>query len=152
MIKNRDDRIIIEKQSNILDIYDSLVEVSSLYDPPLIEVVGDLNAHAIKLAKTAEVYIAKDNSPIGFIAFYCNNEANKVGYITQIGVKKETQSSGIGKRLMNVAYSTCKEKGMKIIRLEVSKLNNKAIRFYEKEGFKYYEDASKSSIYMEKTI
>ena len=78
--------------------------------------------------------------------------SNKTGYITQVSVKSIAQSTGIGKRLMNEAYSICKEKGMQKIKLEVRKSNIKAIKFYQKEGFKDCGDATEHSTYMEKTL
>lgn len=53
---------------------------------------------------------------------------------------------------MNEAYSICKEKGMQKIKLEVRKSNIKAIKFYQKEGFKDCGDATEHSTYMEKTL
>lgn len=147
-----DDEIRIKKIYDYSQIYKVLVEISSAYDPPLITSIKNLPEYALKLSNNAEVLVAGRESILGLIAFYCNDAVNKTGYITQIAVKSTNQSRGIGKRLMNASYSICKENGMRKIKLEVRKSNIKAIKFYEKEGFKGCEDASDFSIYMEKSL
>jgi len=144
--------IIIQKTCDYDEIYRALLDISSAYTPPLITSIKNLSEYALKLVDNAEVFIAKDESILGFIAVYSNDLSNKTGYITQVGVKSIAQSTGIGKRLMNEAYSICKEKGMQKIKLEVRKSNIKAIKFYQKEGFKDCGDATEHSIYMEKTL
>ena len=134
------------------DIYRVLTEISSAYNPPLITSIDNLFEYAVKLANNAEIYIAKDELLLGFIAFYSNDVINKIGYITQLGVMPKAQSIGIGSKLMNISYTICKEKGMKKIKLEVRKMNTRAIRFYQKEGFRFCGEASDRSIYMEKSI
>ncbi|WP_313449061.1 GNAT family N-acetyltransferase [Streptococcus parasuis] len=144
--------IIIQKTCDYDEIYRALLDISSAYTPPLITSINNLSEYALKLVDNAEVFIAKDESILGFIAVYSNDMSNKTGYITQVGVKSIAQSTGIGKRLMNEAYSICKEKGMQKIKLEVRKSNIKAIKFYQKEGFKDCGDATEHSTYMEKTL
>ena len=144
--------IKIEKTCDYDEIYRALLEISNAYSPPLINSIKNLSEYTQKLADNAEVFVAKDNLFIGFIAFYCNDVISKTGYITQIGVKSLAQSTGIGKRLMNKSYYICKEKGMQKMKLEVRKNNTKAIKFYKKEGFKDCGDATEYSIYMEKFL
>ena len=152
MIKSQYNGIIIIKSTNLLEIYNTLVEVSSAYNPPLTESIEDLYKYAIKLSESAEFYIAKGKIILGCIAFYCNDTTEKVGYITQIGIKTEAQSLGIGKKLINIAYSICKEKEMKTIMLEVRKSNDKAIEFYRKQGFETSSEISMETIYMVKKL
>ena len=46
---------------------------------------------------------------------------------------------GIGKKLIDFAYSFAKEKNMKSIRLDVYEKNEPAIRLYEKCGYEYID-------------
>ncbi|WP_034301281.1 GNAT family N-acetyltransferase [Alkalibacterium sp. AK22] len=142
----------IKKISSPKEIHNALFEISSAYNPPLTTSIKDLYEFAAKLAMNAEVFVAIDQSVLGLIAFYCNNVVDKIGYITQVGVKTSAQSSGLGKQLMDKAYSVCKTKGMQKIKLEVKKNNSKAIIFYKKQGFKECGDASEYSIYMERSL
>jgi ribosomal protein S18 acetylase RimI-like enzyme len=144
--------ISIYKITDYNEIYEALVEISDAYNPPLINSIKDLSKYAKKLTENADVYVAKDMSLLGFIAYYSNDMISKIAYITQLGVLPSAQRRGIGSRLINKSYSVCKEKGMKKIKLEVRMTNDKAIEFYRKEGFVYCGKASDKSIYLEKYI
>lgn len=52
------------------------------------------------------------------------------GYVEGIFVKKENQSQGIGKRLLD----ECKKKYSEL-ELSVYEKNNRAFKFYQREGF-----------------
>ena len=78
-----------------------------------------------ELLLQAEVYIYEDNQQIqGFIGL--NDE-----YIEGIFVSGEMQSRGIGKRLLDFVKTKKTE-----LRLNVYQKNMRAIRFYQREGFK----------------
>ena len=73
----------------------------------------------------AEVYVYEDDREIwGFIGL--NGE-----YIEGIFVSGEMQSRGIGKRLLDFVKTKKTE-----LRLNVYQKNTRAIRFYQREGFK----------------
>lgn len=73
----------------------------------------------------AEVYVYKEKEDIyGFIGLSST-------YIAGIFVKKEKQSMGIGKKLIQY----CKSKYPELM-LSVYAKNERAIAFYEREGFK----------------
>lgn len=79
--------IIIQKTCDYDEIYRALLDISSAYTPPLITSINNLSEYALKLVDNAEVFIAKDELILGFIAVYSNDMSNKTGYITQVGVK-----------------------------------------------------------------
>lgn len=55
-----------------------------------------------KFSKYAEFYCLKqENEPIGFIAFYDNNQETKTAFLSMIIVSKEYQGKGVGKYLLN---------------------------------------------------
>ena len=56
--------------------------------------------------------------------------------ILRIGIKKEYQGRGFGKKLLKELLEILKEKGIKAVFLEVRENNAPAIRLYEKNGFR----------------
>ena len=82
-------------------------------------------APVIEMLPRAEVYVYEDDREIqGFIGL--NGE-----YIEGIFVSGEMQSRGIGKRLLDYVKTKKAE-----LRLNVYRKNMRAIRFYQREGFK----------------
>lgn len=108
----------------------------------------------LKICKYAIVFAAFcGRECCGYIAIYANDNINKEGFITRIGVLPKYQEYGIGKRLLEKGINEAKKRGMKKIALEVLKSNKAAIKFYEKNKFEvvdFYE--SRNSQYMIKNI
>ena len=77
------------------------------------------------------------------------------GDITNVSVKKELQSQGIGTMLIQELASRTKEMGVEKIFLEVRESNAVALALYEKQGFErmgvrknYYADPVEDAITM----
>ena len=77
------------------------------------------------------------------------------GDITNVSVKKELQSQGIGTMLIQELASRTKEMGVEKIFLEVRESNAVALALYEKQGFErmgvrknYYKDPVEDAITM----
>lgn len=77
------------------------------------------------------------------------------GDITNVSVKKELQSQGIGTMLIQELASRTKEMGVEKIFLEVRESNAVALALYEKQGFErmgvrknYYTDPVEDAITM----
>ncbi|MFW6025011.1 MAG: GNAT family N-acetyltransferase [Candidatus Woesearchaeota archaeon] len=78
-----------------------------------------------------------DNKLKGYIiGSYIENSYEKITYIDDIYVDKNSRSKGIGKDLIKKFEKWSKSKDANIIRLAVSKNNKKAIRFYKELKFK----------------
>ena len=80
-----------------------------------------------KMLSQAEIYIYEDenkNKIQGFVGL--NND-----YIAGIFVRKEKQSNGIGKQLLDFIKNLHTQ-----LTLNVYKKNTQAIKFYHREGFK----------------
>jgi len=80
-----------------------------------------------------------DGNAIGFVACDSNwhnlfNE--KMGEIHELAIKQEYKGKGIGKKLMETAEEYLKSKGHEKFGLWVGENNKKAIKFYEKLGYK----------------
>lgn len=102
-----------------------------------------------KIDKNAEFIAYFENDEIiGYAAMYNNDFESGVAYITMIGVCQEYQRRHIGRSLMDQCKKNAKKNGMKTIRLEVLDANEKAIRFYENEGFMFEKRCSINSRYM----
>ncbi len=90
---------------------------------------------------------------IGYVAFYANNKNEKIAFITQIAVKKEQQSMGLGRKLITIAEKKSLEIGMESIELEVFLDNPRALEFYKRSGYEYLKsEKENSSIIMSKKL
>lgn len=74
---------------------------------------------------------------LGFIALSLSLDEAEIDYIA---INKEEEGKGFATILLEDVFSKLKEKGIKSIFLEVRKSNVRAIRFYEKNGFKLYRE------------
>jgi len=64
--------------------------------------------------------------------------SSTIATIHEMYVKPRHRGRGIGTMLLKEGIKRLKEKGIKQIRLSVLSGNEKAVRFYEKHGFKVY--------------
>lgn len=95
----------------------------------------------IKKVKTSETsnyfVVMKNNKMIGCIGFN-GNTARKMKHYGTIGISvlKEYWGRGVATALLEKLISWAKEKGIKKINLDVFENNKRAIKLYEKFGFK----------------
>lgn len=78
---------------------------------------------------------------------YVNDFQNKTAYISLIAVRKDSQKTGIGASLITWCEKIARNRGMKLLRLEVNKTNAVARAFYEKQDF-YYEPEQKKTVFI----
>lgn len=107
-----------------------------------------------KIDSNAEFIVASSNDGIlDYAAMYANNQKTQEAYISLLEVYQEYQGLHIGKRILKKCELIAKEKQMANIRLEVLKENYRAIKFYEKNGFKkIIENNKDTNMYMLKEI
>lgn len=79
-----------------------------------------------------------DNIPSGYLHYTYNKQDNTV-YLSKIYLKSTNQTKGIGQMMMNRVLDFAQKNHAKFIQLTVNKNNQKAIRFYEKNGFRNVE-------------
>ena len=79
------------------------------------------------------------------------------GHISGIAVDEEYRKKGIGGRLLNTVEKEFLAEGFDKVTLEVQKSNTNAIRFYEKQGYKwayivkgYYANGEDAIVYEKK--
>lgn len=89
--------------------------------------------------KIGTVYIAKiDNKIIGMVCVLYSVSTvlgDKVGILEDMIIHPDYQGKGFGKQLINYALKCSKENGLKRITLLTDYNNEKAISFYNKNGF-----------------
>lgn len=105
-----------------------------------------------KIDRNAIFVVAEEEEILGYAAMYCNDMERLEAYITLIAVRPEAQGKQIGTRILSMCENIAIQKGMKTIRLEVSKMNSKAIAFYQKNGFEDIKQQGEESIYMRKIL
>ena len=92
----------------------------------------------VKSSETSNYFVVmKNNKIIGCIGFN-GNTARKMKHYGTIGISvlKEYWGRGIATTLLEKLISWSKEKGIKKINLDVFENNERAIKLYEKFGFK----------------
>ncbi len=103
--------------------------------------------YEIKDNEFATMYkLVLDEKIIGYVGYMRLYERAE---ITSIAVKREYQSKGYGKMLLEFVLDLAKKEGSEVISLEVRVDNKKALRLYEKYGFitmrkrsHYYSDGT----------
>jgi ribosomal-protein-alanine N-acetyltransferase len=112
-----------------------LSELSEEFNPPLSSVV-DISSYTLKIVNNAKIISFHERGElIAFIAFYCNDMNDKIGYMSMLAVAKEMRGKGLAINLITSSIDVLKNEGFKIYRLEVYKSNIKAITLYERFGF-----------------
>jgi ribosomal protein S18 acetylase RimI-like enzyme len=82
-----------------------------------------------------EVYVAESNREVvGFISI--KKDIMFANYIRRIVVRKDMRSSGIGAKLLRFIEDLTLESGLPNVFLITTTSNEKAIKFYEKNGYK----------------
>lgn len=141
-------------QSKLSLLIQYLNQLNSSFEPPLSSYV-DIDSYADKLINNAYISVLEHNDRfVGLYAIYLNNINEKIAYLTSIAVLPEYKGYGFSKILMEDALNQAKEKGMCLFKLEVVANYTRAIRFYEKHGFRKCCDKSNNdqTIYMIKEL
>ncbi len=79
-----------------------------------------------------------DKQAIGFASYSLTEEENKVFKLHKLYVLPAEQGNGTGKNLIEYIARLSKEKGGKILELNVNR-SNPAFGFYKKTGFELYQ-------------
>lgn len=137
----------LDKINNIIKKFDNV------FVPSISSIIGNLDEYAEKLFKNAMVIsLLYDNEIIGFAAFYCNDNINKIAFLSQIGVLNNYKSKGYGTFLIKKAEELSKSNNMEKMRLEVYDNNLNGICFYKKNGYIFEKKCSENSNYMIKEL
>jgi diamine N-acetyltransferase len=80
------------------------------------------------------IMVVEDDTPIGFASF-CAHDDPKVYHLHKIYVLPGEQGKNVGKQVLDYIISAIKTGGATALQLNVNRFN-KALHFYEKQGFK----------------
>jgi len=83
------------------------------------------------------IFAYEDETPLGFAGFEPKDDA--VMKLHKLYMLPAAQGKGIGKLLIQEVAKYAKQQGLKFVHLNVNR-NNKAIGFYEKQGFKIIKE------------
>lgn len=130
------------KKASSDDIIEHLNKCTNDFNPPLNKCVNIIEYGGKIYNKTLTFECWNKNKLIGLIAAYFNDFETNTGFITNVSVIKEYQGYGIASKLLSNTINYAKENKFNKILLEVYKTNNKAIKLYEKYGFKMIKQSN----------
>jgi ribosomal protein S18 acetylase RimI-like enzyme len=111
----------------------------------------DVKLYIEKLLNNSTILAYYSNGIKGFIAFYNNDKANKVAFLSMLLIDESLRGQGIGSQLLEQSIMILKNQGFKNYKLEVLSTNLNAISLYSNYGFKVVESKEEFSI-MKKTL
>lgn len=130
----------------LLNIFKDTLKSLNQGDEKQMEIAEKLSRFACVIALKCE------GDTLAFAAFYANDSATQIAYISFIAVLPECQGKGYGGMVFSEIEKISKQCGMKKLRLEVNKSNVSAQKLYQKRGMSYESKASADNIYMSKEI
>jgi ribosomal protein S18 acetylase RimI-like enzyme len=117
------------------EIAEHLTYCDADFVPPLSGRI-QISDYANKIAGKATLFEAwSDDTLLGLVAAYCNDQERRTAYITSVSVLRDWTGKGIAASLMKQCIEYAKALGIRQISLEVASDNMPAIRLYEKSGF-----------------
>lgn len=119
----------------IVRFLDLVSEVFSDYPIPINwdTLSFNLDARENSISFADSFVFLKNNKPVGFIV--CCLRKNR-GRIDSMGVVKEERGTGLAYRILEHALEALRWKKAETVVLEVLETETRAIRFYEKNGFR----------------
>ena len=129
---------LTNKRLDLTSVRNLLERFDNAFTPPL-HLGLDFEQYSTKLSENAHFILAEqDNQPIGFIAYYLNEEGKFI-YVPFTAVHPTGRHKHIGHTMFSYLKGLLGD-SYQFIRLEVLKNNVNARRFYEREGFCISED------------
>ena len=131
--------IFAKNSSSKNDIKNHLERCNTLFKPALSSYIN-LNTYSKKLSERARRYeVFFKGELVGLVAIY---QTEDCGFITNFSVEKDFIGKGVSSELMKSCVDDVKKQNLGIIRLEVFKENERAVKFYFKYGFIVENDNS----------
>jgi ribosomal protein S18 acetylase RimI-like enzyme len=140
--------IVFEEDSSFNRVLKILMRADDSFSPP-ISIRTKLNDYASKLSSNAiNLYVCSNGKDCGHAAFYVNDQANQIAFLSSIYLDDSIRGSGVGDQLMGLIIDSCKNRCMTEIRLAVNSKNCGAIKFYKKHGFQVVEKGDELMMYL----
>lgn len=125
----------LSNKASEAEVAEHLLRCDADFVPPLSGRV-EIKDYAEKIASKATRFEAWSGGiPVGLVAVYCNDQENRIAYITSVSVLKDWTRKGIAAGLVGQCIEHAKVSGMRQISLAVAANNTPAIKLYEKSGF-----------------
>jgi ribosomal protein S18 acetylase RimI-like enzyme len=125
----------LSNKASEAEIAEHLSRCDADFVPPLSG-RAEIKDYAKKIVSKATRFEAwSGGTLVGLVAAYCNDQENRIAYITSVSVLRAWTSKGIAARLVGQCVEHAKVSGMRQISLEVAADNTLAIKLYEKSGF-----------------
>ncbi len=141
----------IFKLNTFNEIKDAYLKLKNVF--PDLSLQVNINDYFKKIADNGFTYAIYNDVQICAIAcIYINDFRTKTSFITLIGVHENYRRKGYAQALLDYCIKKSENAGMQYIKLEVNKNNFSAIKFYKKNQFKKFSEASKNSYYMIKEL
>ena len=86
------------------------------------------------------IYVADVGEVIAFLSVEVHHEPVSYIYLDVFSVTESYRNKGIGTKLISMAESYAREKGISSVFLHVEKTNRSAIRLYTRSGYSLYKD------------
>lgn len=149
MINSKKDSVTECKDINLL--IDFLNKIDSKL-PIQLSARVEINSYAKKITENGKILAIynEEFEIVSAVLFYCNDMRNREAYVTLLGTIDGYEGNGYGKMLMNSMLEFVRKLGMKRIHLDTDRTNLKAIKFYEKLGYRI--DGEMPKIHMIKEI
>ena len=135
-IFNLDKSYIVKYKENIINLMEDAHRIS--FPNQKINLRDITNRYEslieyIEQNKGSVLGATQDDNLLGYLWYFITNEGRI--HINQIVLKEETRGQGIGSKLINQLDTVAKSIGAREIELNVSMVNEKAIKFYKKQNF-----------------
>ena len=133
------------KQIRLSSLRESPYAFASTYESALNRSFESWSEQADSTAQGSDrsTFIAfAGNAPIGIAALYRDPERMDVGEVLQVWVCPEYRSKGVAIGVMDAIFQWAGENGFRTVLSSVKKGNERALRFYQKYGFKLADGAS----------
>jgi ribosomal protein S18 acetylase RimI-like enzyme len=124
-----------EGRATEAEVLEHLWRCDAAFSPPLSQRV-DMAQYARQLCAKAERFEAwAGGTLVGFVAGYCNDEARRTAYISNVSVLPAWTGHGIAGRLVDLFVAHARAKGFGRIDLDVNRGAVAAIALYTRRGF-----------------
>ena len=133
------------KRMRLTSLREAPYAFSSTYESALRRSPESWTGQADRSAQGSDraTFIAfSGDSPIGIAALYRDEDRMDVGQVLQVWVAPEYRSKGVALGLMDAIFQWAKENGFRKIVATITKGNTRALRFYQKCGFRPVDCAS----------
>ena len=141
---------IKKNTSAVSDIETHLMEVADSFVPNLSSYV-DIKQYAVKLFEKAQRLEAWENNRlVGLLAYY-QNFNDMSAFITNVSIENGFMGGGLATEMINKMVDAVRGT-LGVIRLEVNKGNERALRFYLKNGFVEKGTKDNHTVILEKNV